>query len=274
MTKLITLDDADISEYDFLDFGAGTGASMQRCADKFGGRGLGIDIDKRKIAEAQAAGEPVVVGDILQLPRQKLVRYVCMDNFLEHLPDFDTAQRMIEVAAAVATDFIFIAHPSFEDEAYLRAIGFKQYWQDWTGHPSHLLVSDLTEMLNRAGARCLNIDFGESTRSTGHAWILPIDAPRDQHTYDATVHGPKATVSLAKPTYREIQITAHLSPDPRVATLEAQIEELRGRRSIRFATALRNVRTSAGARRTAAALREAGAVLRATRAPRHPDARG
>lgn len=263
MTKLATLDDVDISEYDFLDFGAGTGESLRRCSEMFGGHGLGIDIDERKISEAQAAGVPVVVGDILRLPRRKMARYVCMDNFLEHLPDFPTAQRMIEVAAAVATDFIFIAHPSFEDEAYLRAIGFKQYWHDWTGHPNHLLVSDLTAMLNGAGARCIHIDFGDSTRSTEHPSILPLGAPRDQHHYNATVHGPKPTVSLAKPIHRQIHITAHLSPDSRVAALEAQVEELRGRRSIQLATAMRKVGTSVGAKQKAAALREAGAALRA-----------
>jgi predicted RNA methylase len=57
---MLTLADCDIYEYDFLDFGAGSGGSIELCEKLFGGRGLGIDIDPKKIKAAQRAGRQVV----------------------------------------------------------------------------------------------------------------------------------------------------------------------------------------------------------------------
>lgn len=205
-----TLDDVDVDAYDFLDFGAGTGGSVDFCARTFGGRGLGIDNSPRKVAAAQQAGVEVVLGDITTLPRRPLVRYVSMCDFLEHLPDFDLVREMLRVAAAVATDFIYIKHPSFEDEAYLRALGLKQYWQDWTGHPSHLLLSDLTVMLGEVGAGKLKIEYVRPVWDSSDPTILPVDAPPDQSGYDAMTHGDKPEVTFAKPVHRAIDITAYL----------------------------------------------------------------
>ena len=204
------LEDVEVSDYDFLDFGAGTGGSLQFCSRRFGGRGLGVDTDPRKVEAAQLAGHAVVLGDLTALPRRPLVRYVSMCDFLEHLPDHDLVQEMLSVAAAVATDFIFIRHPSFEDEAYLRALGLKQYWQDWKGHPSHLLLCDLTAMLREVGADKLRIEYIRPIGDSGDPTILPVDAPPDQHDYDPELHGPKREVTFAKPVHRMLDVTAHL----------------------------------------------------------------
>lgn len=206
-----TLSDVDLTAYDFLDFGAGAGNSLLRCKRLFGGRGLGIEINTTKIEEAQKLGREIVYGDILALPDAECVSYVSMDNFLEHLPDADTAQRMVKVAGRVASDFIYIVHPSFEDEAYLRALGFKQYWQDWTGHPTHLLLSELVTMLRQGGARHLEIDYSGEAWDSSDPSILPDSAPKDQHHYERSKHGPKQVVPFAKPVYRQIRIRASLS---------------------------------------------------------------
>lgn len=206
-----SLADVDLDDYDFLDFGAGHGNSLRRCKELFGGRGLGIDIDRKKIAHAQEHGIEVVYGDITSLPRRKLVTYVCMDNFLEHLPNFDVVRQMLEVATAVATDFLYIRHPSFEDEAYLAAIGLKQYWHDWTGHPSHVLLSDFCAMLKQLGARPFDMEFANPTFDSSDPSILPFSAPPDQHEYDEQLHGSKPQVAFARPVYRQLRLTAHLN---------------------------------------------------------------
>ena len=217
----LTLDDVDLDEYDFLDFGAGTGGSLSLCAKVFGGRGLGIDNAERKVAAAQQDGAEVVFGDITSLPRRPLVRYVSMCDFLEHLPDYDLVREMLSVAAAVASDFLYIRHPSFEDEAYLRALGLKQYWQDWRGHPSHLLLSDLSTMLAEVGADKLTLEYIRPVWDSNDPTILPVDAPPDQSTYDRELHGAKPLVSFAKPVHRAIYLTAHLQPATRTASPHA-----------------------------------------------------
>ena len=204
------LDDVDLDAYDFLDLGAGTGGSVELCTRLFGGRGLGIDNAPKKVRAAHDAGADVVLGDITALPRRPLVRYVSMCDFLEHLPTYDLAREMLSVAASVATDFLYIRHPSFEDEAYLRALGLKQYWQDWTGHPSHLLLSDLTEMLSEVGASRLQIEYVKPVWHSSDATILPLDAPPDQSGYDPEAHGAKPLVAFTKPVHRAIYLIAHI----------------------------------------------------------------
>lgn len=221
---LLRLEDVEPSEYDFLDFGAGIGTPLERCERLFGGRGLGIDIDRKKIRQAQQEGSEVVYGDILTLPRKKLVRYVCMDNFLEHLPDFATARAMITVAAAVAEEFLYIVHPSFKDEAYLKALGLKQYWHDWTGHPAHLLLPNFVSMLREAGAPTMKIAYGggKPIYDSNDPSILPLSAPVDQHHYECEAHGPKPFVKFDKPVFRQIRIHAYLedpAPGGRISEL-------------------------------------------------------
>jgi SAM-dependent methyltransferase len=205
-----TLDEVDFAAYDFVDFGAGTGGSLRYCTSRFGGRGVGIDISEDSAAEARAGGGDVVVGDIRSIPDGVSVRYVTMFDFLEHLPTYDDVAAMLAVAARIAREFIWIRHPSFEDEAYLRALGLKQYWCDWTGHPSHVLISDFAEMLRAVELRAVELEFRDAARSSTHPTILPLDAPPDQHEYDERTHGPKPHVEFAKPVYRQIDIRVPL----------------------------------------------------------------
>jgi hypothetical protein len=208
-----TLDDVDLDSYDFFDFGAGDGASLLRCQEIFGGRGLGIDNHPGKVEAAAERGANVVLGDITGLPRTKRVRYVCMDNFLEHLPDLEVVSTILEVAASVATDFLYIAHPSFEDEPYLRQLGLKQYWQDWTGHPAHIMVSDFAEMLGSVGAMPIDLQYIRPAWDSSCPSVLPLDAPMDQHHYEAAKHGPKPHIEFDRPIYWQIHITAYLDSD-------------------------------------------------------------
>jgi hypothetical protein len=193
---LPTLDDVDVRSYDFLDFGTSYGGSIVNAQRLFGGRGLGIDLDPKKIQGGRDLGRDVVLGDILSLPREPVVRYVVMDNFLEHLPTPEMAQEMLAVAVAVAREFVYIVNPSFEHEDYLASLGLRQYWQDWHGHPTHLLVRDLEQMLVAAGVQRYEVRPVGLVRDSTHPSVLPVTAPRDQHHYDMSKHGPKPVVSF------------------------------------------------------------------------------
>lgn len=250
-----TLDDVNLDDYDFFDFGASTGGSLQRCETTFGGRGLGIDINPRKVEAATANGADVVLGEITKLPPKKLVRYVCMDNFLEHLPNFETVSTMLSVASEVATDFLYIKHPSFEDEPYLRALGLKQYWHDWTGHPSHIMISDFADMLGKVGAMPIELRYLQPAWDSSDPSVLPLDAPIDQHRYDPKLHGPKPHVEFDRPMHWQIEITAYLGNKVDNQRLAAEVERLKSRRAVQVATALWWVRNGQGWQQRRAGLR-------------------
>lgn len=262
-----TLDDVDLNADDFFDFGAGDGGSIALATKLFGGRGLGIDVSPKKVERATLAGSDVVYGDILSLPARPLVRYVTMCDFLEHLPDLDTVRAVLKVAATVATDFIYIRHPSFEDEPYLRSLGLKQYWQDWTGHPSHIMLSDFAEMLAEVGAMPIELEFFRPARDSSDPSVIPLNTPPDQSEYDAAKHGAKPTVEFDRPIHWQIRITAHLaaksSDGTDIERLQAviagqrhQMEQLRNRRSVKLSTAMWRLHHADTLKGRAAAVRE------------------
>jgi hypothetical protein len=269
MGTLPHIADTDLGLFDFFDFGAGDGASLVRCEEMFGGRGLGIDIDPAKISSAEAMGREVVWGDITRLPRRKMVRYVCLDNFLEHLPSLDVVSEVLAVAATVATDFLYIVHPSFEDEAYLACIGLKQFWHDWRGHPTHILLSDFCEVFSELGVGPLDIEFVRPARDSSDSSILPLAAPPDQHHYSEAIHGKKPCVVFAKPIYWQLRITVHLrgpagpaDSDERLKGLEQQLQEVRSRRSVRLSSGIHKWRIASSLPEHVSAARQLGRTLR------------
>lgn len=131
-----------------------------------------------------------------------------MMDFLEHLPSEEVAEKMISIACKVSSDFVFIAHPSFEDEEYLRSLGLKQFWQDWTGHPTHLMLSQITNALRENGAEAIELSFLDPALDSSHASILPLSAPVDSFSYDPEIHGVKKLVTFNRPVHRQIRIVA------------------------------------------------------------------
>lgn len=282
-------------DVDFVDFGSGVGRSLLDAEKRFGARGVGVELRPGKVETARANGANVHVGSILDVPRDIEVDFVTIDNVLEHLPDEQTVEDVLAVAADIARDFIYIRHPCFEDEAYLGALGLKQYWTDWRGHPSHLLLADLVAMLRRLGLGLVEFEFvGEST-SSEDSTILPAGAPVDSFEYEEASHGPKPIVAFDRPVHYAIDLLVpardagnrvalayaadprssrrHPRLDvgppavngrvtPRVSDLQARVDELESRRSLRVANAVGRVGRSRGIRARARAV---GGVWRAVR---------
>jgi hypothetical protein len=197
----------DLSAYDYLDLGSGDGGSLAVGAQRFGGhRGLGVDMDERKIAGAADAGFEVAYGDATRLEVTGAVRFATMMDFLEHVPSLADVERVIASAASAATDFLFIYHPSFEGEAYLRMLGLRQYWWDWTGHKSHVCIADYCAMFERLGLRQYMVRYVEPIIDSTHSSILRLDEPKNQHAYDASVHRARPLVAFEQPVWRAQEI--------------------------------------------------------------------
>ena len=214
-----TLDSVDWGRYDFIDLGASKGGSIQFCQKRFGaGRGLGVDNDAAKVATARERGVEVVLGDATRLPAESSVRFVSMIDFLEHLPDLRVVEDVLGSAAAAASDFLFIRHPSFEGEGYLETLGLRQYWWDWTGHPAHPQVSDYCGIFDRLGLRQYAIRYRERVEDSGHPSILSTETPANEGPFDPAHHPPKPSLRFTVPLWRSQDIFVALRPfDPRGA---------------------------------------------------------
>jgi len=206
----------DWSLYDFADLGCSRGGSLQYCSGRFGGRGVGIDIDPAKVEEALAHGTEAVLGDAVALDVEDRVRYVSMMDFLEHLPGLEAVEEIIAAAAGLATDFIFIRHPSFEGEDYLTELGLRQYWWDWRGHPAHIQVSDYCQIFERLGLGLYTIRYGERVVDSSHYSVLSATEPPDQGPYDPALHRERPRMQFRRAVWRSQDLFVALRPfDPR-----------------------------------------------------------
>lgn len=192
--------------YDFLDFGASKGASINFGVRRLGGtRGLGIDLDPEKVRQMKDKGFDCIEADVtrLQLPPAS-VRFVIMSHFLEHLPGPTEVERAVESAARTASDFLFIQGPYFDADDYLKSQGLKLYWSDWTGHPCHLTTDQLHEILLKLGLEDHVMMVCDEIADSSDAAVHPLDSPPDQHDYDPGLHPEKPYIKFAQPLYRSI----------------------------------------------------------------------
>lgn len=211
------------SGYDYFDFGCSKGSNMlfiRNIDAKL--RGLGIDIDNKKIEIALASNFEAINKDILSLPSEKLVDFVTMSHFLEHLPSAQAASQMIQKACDLARDFIFIRQPWFDSDGLLLLHELKCYWSDWTGHPNRMTSLDfyltLRKLFLRKKIYGYSI-FGRSAiESSIDTCLIPINTPTDQHHYDPNAHAEKPLIPLFNfPIYREIVVIAKMQKDTDVS---------------------------------------------------------
>ena len=195
--------------FDFIDFGASEGSSMDFARNRLGGiRGIGLDIDPDKVARMRDSGHPCLEADItrLDLP-QHSVRFVVMSHILEHLPDLATVEKVVAAGLRLVTDFVYIVGPYFDADDYLVTV------DHWTGHPCHLRITDLQRMLRKMGVDDVaTFQVHDEITDSSHPAVHPLDSPPDQHAYDASRHPVKPTLAFDRPTYREMVCVIPVRP--------------------------------------------------------------
>lgn len=202
-----TLRDIAWPDYDFIDLGCSSGRSVGYSARRFGGqRGIGVDLDEAKVARAAADGVEAVHGDATQLDLDRQVRFISMLDFLEHLPDLDTVERVLRSAASAATDFLFIKHPSFEGRERVEAQGVRQYWWDWHGHTAQVRIADYCLMFERLGLLQYHVRYLTAIEDSDHDSIIPTSMPQDRSAEEARETRPEPYVRFVPPIWRRQDI--------------------------------------------------------------------
>lgn len=194
---------------DHIDFGCSKGGSLEFAKKRFEGKcGLGIDIDDTKIAQTRIAGYHALRYDILDIPDEKLVRFVVMSHFLEHVPSPALVKQFIRKACTIASEFVYIQQPFFDADPYLFERGLKLFWSDWTGHQNRMTSLELWLILRDLAREGLPITFSlhahklvaDSTNTSIHS----IYSPKDQHGYSAELHPAKETIHFDDNVFAEL----------------------------------------------------------------------
>jgi hypothetical protein len=201
--------------YDFYDFGASKGGSIQFARTNFGGRGLGLDIDPKKIAALRERGFRGEVADLATEPATDLlaegaVRYVTMFHFLEHLPNAETGARVISNAVRAARDFVVMVGPDFEDGEYLRALGLAKYYGNWSGHTWHHSEAELRGVLSGLGHPFTMLHGNPIRDSWSHA-IQPFGNRVNAYQYDPNRDPAKPFVVFERRLYETIAFVVNIS---------------------------------------------------------------
>ncbi|MCA9349301.1 class I SAM-dependent methyltransferase [Candidatus Saccharibacteria bacterium] len=200
-----------LNAYNFIDLGAGDGASLVNIERIIGGNGVGVELSTKKVQKAFELKRNVYQGNALDLHKiPGKVDFVTCDNFLEHLLTFEDVYSMLEQASKVARKFIYVRHPSFENVDYLKSLGLRTYWSHWHGHTAHVTIKDFVEMFNRLGIYDVKVVPVCKIKDSTDDKILPVGAPIDQHDYDEQMHGKKPKVKFDRDLYYAFDIIAML----------------------------------------------------------------
>ncbi len=202
----------NLRNFDFLDLGSKKGGSILYCQERFSKiynknlKGIGVDINPVSVDYAIGNGFPSFVHDITKLKINNYkFKFISSLDFMEHLPNKEYVPKVVENISNLASDFLFIRHPSFEDLDYLKGLGLKIDWNDWSGHSAMMRVDEFTEIFNNLGLSKYCIVFRNPILSSDSPRIIPIDAPVDSHEYDKSM-GNKKSFKFNKPIYAQIDM--------------------------------------------------------------------
>jgi SAM-dependent methyltransferase len=227
MADIGDLDPEATARADLLDLGAGTGRWLENEARRLGvEHPVGVDINRGKVEQAQAAGRPVYLADFITLDPDTFpaVKIVVFDNVLEHLPSLDVVETAVERACAIASHVVYIRHPSFEDVDYLAGLGLKQYWTDWPGvHTAPVRLQELIAIALRNGVYDFAVRPLKRAFRSDDPTILPASAPSNQTKrkekqdlyglYEEAKHGPKPLIEFDRPVYFAFDVFLFLRSD-------------------------------------------------------------
>ncbi len=194
-------------KYDFIDFGASKGSSIEYAKKSLNGnQGLGIDINPSKVSHMKTFGYDCILGDITNLEYipDNSVRFVTISHVLEHLPNIAEIKKTIEEAIRISTDFVFIQGPYFDADDYLETLNLKFFWSDWRGHPYHFRTDEMEDIAFKNDSIFKHkILVREPVRDSLDPTIHPLESPIDQHEYVKALHPQKNIIKFEIPVYKE-----------------------------------------------------------------------
>lgn len=202
----------DAKGIDHIDFGCSKGGSLEFAQKRFHGRhGLGIDISHPKVVATREAGYQAICFDIQNIPDEKLVDFVVLSHFLEHVPDRKDVVDFIRKGCVISKNFVYIQQPFFDADSFLFAKGLKLFWSDWRGHPNRMTTYEMWVVLRNLQNEGLPITFSILTykkiENSSDVCIHPIASSIDQHDYDADIHPPKdLEIVFDQPVFRELVV--------------------------------------------------------------------
>jgi hypothetical protein len=219
----------DEGGYDFIDYGCSHGNSIKYGMSRLGGkRGIGIDLDPKKIADTEKAGYTAVLADATQIGcRTGSVRFGLMLHFLEHLPSRRVADQTLRAATMYAREFVYVRQPWFEGSAALLPLGYRLYWADWTGHPNHYSAVDFVNVLSRSRRVKRFLVFGRTpVLTTRDNCLVSLSAPPNSQAASAEDVATREEVALPERLFRElvcmIQLGTPQQFEPPLALVDGQ----------------------------------------------------
>lgn len=201
----------DLSKYDFLDLGSKKGGSIQYCQKRFSAKGIGIDINEDHVKVGLAAGYDMIKQDILKLDIDHKFKFVSALDFLEHLPNIEAAERIVKKMSELASDYLFIRHPSFDDIEYLESNELKITWTDWEGHTAMMRAYDYANMFRKLGLNQYCFLYRKDLVDSSNEFVVPLKAPVNTLKYSKDL-GPKKRLKFSKKVYSQIDIFVALKP--------------------------------------------------------------
>lgn len=198
---------------DFIDAGCGTGGSLEYCTKVFGAQhGIGFDLNEQKIEEAQNNGHLAFCKNILEVDfPYKSVLFSSMMDFLEHLQDINSAKKILKTLGNASSEYLFIRHPNFDDIDYLRKLGLKLTWTDWTGHTNMMTIADFCNVFNEFGWKDYRIIPKRIIKNSMEEVIIPINAPKDINRFSQLEGYEKEEFEFSKLIYYQYDIFVKLN---------------------------------------------------------------
>lgn len=202
-------------KFDFIDAGCGTGGSINYCKKVFDKlSGIGFDKDLKKIKVARNNKFEVFYHSITEINfPNKCVTFSSMLDFLEHLPDLETAEKVLFNLGSASSDFLFIRHPSFEAIDYLKKLDLKITWTDWCGHKNMMRISDFIYIFNKFGWHDYRIIPRKLIENSEHSAILPIDYPPNSNRFEKGKCFDKPSIIFDQPLFEQYDIFVKLDKD-------------------------------------------------------------
>jgi SAM-dependent methyltransferase len=107
----------------FVDFGCGTGGSIEAVEQLLGGQGLGVDISEEAVARCRAAGLPAEQGDLLRYEGRSIALAITAFDLLPEIGDRTQFEQAVIRMVLAARNFVLIQHNYFDADSALMLQG-------------------------------------------------------------------------------------------------------------------------------------------------------